>query len=135
MSNKNKPNPDAQQLERAKREEELARQRFSSTLGALQYRLKPATLANDAWSGVKGKTGEMTDGALQTVKDRPFTVSGVIAAIVIFLARDSIWHIVSRLIRGEQDRDIVKTKINKEDENYDLAAPTVSRSVKEGVSA
>ncbi|HEY0626852.1 MAG TPA: DUF3618 domain-containing protein [Allosphingosinicella sp.] len=132
---KNKPHPDAEALERAKREQELARQRFTTTLHTLQYRLKPGTLANDAWTGVKDKTGTMTDSALQTVKDRRLTVSGVIAAIVIFLARDSLWTAISKLIRGEDDSDLVKTKIHKKDENYDLAAPTVSRSVKEGVSA
>lgn len=133
--NKDKQNPDLQALERAKREEELARQSFSSTLGTLQYRLKPGTLANDAWSGVKDKTGELTDGAIQAVKDRPMTVSGVVAGIAVFLARDSLWALVSRYFRGEDDSDIVKTKIHKKDENYDLAAPTVSRSAREGVSA
>ena len=133
--NRDKRNPDLEALEQAKREEEMARRRFSSTLGALQYRLKPATLANDAWSGVKDKTGELTDSAIQAVKDRPVTVSGVVAGLALFLARDSLWALVSRYVRGENDADVVKTKIHKHDENFDLAAPTVSRSAREGVSA
>ena len=131
----NKPNPDALALQQAKREEQIARERFSSTLGALQYRLKPATLANDAWSGVKDKTGEFTDSAIQSVKDRPLTTSGIVAAVAIFLARDSLWSLVARYVRGDPNPDVVKTQIHKHDEKFDLAAPTVSRSVKEGVSA
>ena len=131
----NKPNPDALALQQAKREEQIARERFSSTLGALQYRLKPATLANDAWSGVKDKTGELTDSAIQSVKDRPLTTSGIVAAVAIFLARDSLWSLVARYVRGDPNPDVVKTQIHKHDEKLDLAAPTVSRSVKEGVSA
>lgn len=130
-----KRNPDLDALERAKREEELARHRFTATLGTLQYRLKPATLANDAWSGVKDKTGELTDSAIQAVKDRPVTVSGVVAGLAIFFARDSLWALVSRLFRGDDDSDLVKTRVHKPDENFDLAAPTVSRSAREGVSA
>ena len=132
---KNKPNPDAQALERAKREEELARERFTSTLHTLQYRLKPGTLANDAWNGVKEKSGALADDALQAVKDRPVTASGIVAAVALFLARDSLWALASRLWRGDDDSDLVKADLKTADRNYDLATPQVSRSVKEGVSA
>jgi len=130
-----KRDPNLAELERAKAEAERAKKQFSSTLGTLQYRLKPGTLANEAWSGVKEKSGVVADGALQTVKERPVTTSGVIAAFAIFLAREPLWRLVSRYFRNEDDSDLVTTELKIEDKNYDLAAPAASRTVKEGVSA
>ena len=52
MSRDPKSNPRVQ-LERAQYEVEIAKRRFSSTLGALKYRLKPGTLAYQAWTGVR----------------------------------------------------------------------------------
>lgn len=134
MSDKSKPDRNLQKLERAKVEAEMAKKRLTSTMGALQYRLKPSTLANDAWSGVKEKSGELTDSALQAVKDRPVTASSILAAFLIFLARDPLWAMVARFFEDEDD-DLVTTKVDSKHENYDLAAPPVSRSLNEGVNA
>lgn len=135
MSNdKNKKSTGTEDLERAKLEAELAKKRLTSTLSTLQERLRPGNLASEAWSGVRDKGGELADNTLQSVKDRPVAVSGVIAAIVLFLARHPIIAAVSRLF-GEDNSDLVTTKLSKKDDNYDLAAPAVSRSVNEGVIA
>src|SRR3546814_5192640 len=82
-------------IEQAKREVEQARRQLASTTGALQYRLKPGNLVSSAWEGVREKSGEMANGALRTVKDRPVATSGVLAALVIFLAREPLWQIGS----------------------------------------
>ena len=68
MNRDPKANPRVQ-LERAQYEVEIAKRRFSSTLGALQYRLKPGTLANQAWTGVREKSGEVADDALGSVNE------------------------------------------------------------------
>ena len=76
----------------------------SAVAGALQYRLKPGTLANQAWSGVREKSGEvaddalhsvndMADGAVRAVKDRPVAASSVAAAILVFLLRAPLWRV------------------------------------------
>lgn len=130
----NAKDPGLQDIEAAKREAERARQRLASTSGALKARLKPSALANDAWTGVRDKGTELADDAVQAVKDRPLTASGVVAGLALFLARDTVWSAVRGLFRREDD-SIVTTKIDKHDENYDLAAPIVSRSVTEGASA
>jgi ElaB/YqjD/DUF883 family membrane-anchored ribosome-binding protein len=135
MNDRSKRDPGLARIERAKAEAELARNRLSSTLGALQYRLRPGNLASDAWTGVKGKSGEMADDALQAVKDRPVAASGILAAIALFLARDPIRSTVSGFFRGKEDEDLIKADLAHHDDNYDLAAPQVSRSVKQGVSA
>lgn len=131
-----KRDPQLDRLEQAKIEAERAKKRLTSTMGALQYRLKPATLASDAWHGVKEKSGALADDALQAVKDRPVTASGILAALVIFLARDPLWEAISGFFRGEEDQDhLVVTRIDRDDENYDLAAPAVSKKLNEGVNA
>lgn len=125
-------------LARAQYDAIQARKRVMSTAGALQYRLKPATLANNAWEGVRDKSSDLADDALQAVKERPAAASGVIAAIVIYLARDPLWRAVLKLFsrRPETDESVVTTRIDEHDESYDLTAPVVERSMtNEGVSA
>lgn len=125
----------AAELERAKREAEIARKRLSSTMHGLQARLRPGNLASEAWSGVRDKSEEIADNTLQTVKDRPMAATGVIAAIAIFLAREPLWKLAARVLTGADDEDLVSTRVSSKDDNYDLAAPAVSRSIDEGVSA
>ena len=135
------------ELERARYEAEQAKKKFASTLGGLQYRLKPATLANNAWEGVRDKSSIMADDAKQAVngiadeaitvvKERPGIASGVAAAQFIFLAREPLWRLVSKPFRHQEDTShLVKANLEDADEKYDLTAPTVERSKPEGVSA
>jgi len=135
MSNHDKKDPGLQRIERAKLACEAAKKRLSSTSGSLQYRLKPGNLASDAWNGVKDKSGELADDALQVVKDRPVTAGGIAAALILFVARDPLWAVVSRLFNKGGEDELLTAKLDTPDENYDLAAPAVSRSVKEGAHA
>lgn len=135
MNDKSKQDPSLLRLQQAKAEAERAKGRLSSTMGALQYRLRPGNLANDAWSGVKEKSGAMADDALQAVKERPVAAWGILAALVLFLARDPIRSAVSNMLSDEDDADLIKADLANTDENYDLAAPVVARSVHEGANA
>jgi len=139
MSNGQKPqqDPSVRQLQQAQYEVEQAKKRFTSTLGALQYRLKPARLANNAWEGVRDKSSDMADGALQAVKERPVAASGVLAGLLVFLAREPLWRGVSGLFsrRPQEDEGIIKANLDNKDGSFDLTAPTVSRSANEGVKA
>jgi hypothetical protein len=134
------------EIERAQYEVEIAKKRFSSTVGALQYRLKPATLANQAWSEVRGKGSEVADealhsvngvadGAVRAVKERPIAASGAAAALLIFLARAPLWRAAKGLFGKGEDEGIIKANLEDHDGSFDLTAPTVERSTKEGVSA
>ena len=82
----------------ARVEADEARRRLAATLDVLQERLKPAALANQAWSGVREKGGEIADGAFQAVKDRPVAVSGLVAAFALYLAREPLASAASRLL-------------------------------------
>lgn len=136
MSGNNKDkNAGMKELERAKLDAELAKKKLTSTMGTLQDRLKPANLASEAWSGVRDKGGEIADNTMQSVKDRPEVAGGILAVIILFFARHPLMALISHLFSGEDSRDLVTTKVSKKDDNYDLAAPAVSRSVDEGVIA
>lgn len=122
-------------LAQAKFEAEQARKRLVATAEALQVRLKPANLANNAWEGVREKSGELAEDAIQAVKERPVKASSVAAGIALFLARDSIWSAVSSLWnRRKPAEDEVTADLDSHDENYDLTAPAVNWSTKEGVN-
>ncbi|MGZ8998768.1 MAG: DUF3618 domain-containing protein [Allosphingosinicella sp.] len=90
-------------LTKARREAEEARRRLTATLSELQLRLKPATLATNAWEGVKDKSGELADDAVQAVKARPVAVSAVLAAFALFLARAPLKSAVTSLFSDDDE--------------------------------
>ena len=127
-----------QTLKQAQREATEARQRMASTLGTLQYKLQPGNLMSDAWDGVREKSGELADGAVQAVKDRPLAASGIVAGIALFLAREPIWRAVASALRGEEipeESGNIRADLDHHDTEYDLTAPSAPRSAKEGVNA
>ncbi len=124
----------AGELTMAKQEAERARRRLAATAAELQLRLKPGTLASNAWSGVKDKSGEMADGAVEAVKSRPVPVAAALTAFTLFLARAPLKAAVARLFSGgDEDEDRVTARLDGADENYDLTAPIAARA-SEGAS-
>ncbi|MFN3944035.1 MAG: DUF3618 domain-containing protein [Allosphingosinicella sp.] len=120
-------------LENAKRHAEWARSQLETTLGALQQRLHPKTLATEAWEGVRDKGNDIADDALAVVKDRPAAVSAAIGVFTLFLARKPLKRAVSRLWNGPEDDGRVTTHIDNQDINYEVAAPFVDPAIaKEG---
>ena len=102
------------------------------TVAELQQRLKPATIAGQAWEGVKERTGDMAGDAVEAVKARPIMVSTTLAAFTLFLARSPIKSAVSRLLSSDEDEDLVTTRLADGDGNYDLTAPQAERPRKKG---
>lgn len=147
MSGKMKEKPGPERIERARANAEIARRRLSSTAGALQYRLKPATLANEAWNNVKEKSGQLTGSALQAVKDRPVTASSIFAALVVFLARDPLWSVFSDIFDHKEKKGLATakppvkrdTRHSSKRKRHDVTAPPAAKSTrqpeKQGVSA
>jgi hypothetical protein len=88
-------------ITQAQRDASLAKGRLESTLAALQHRLSPGNLAEEAWDGVKDKSADLAGGALQAVKSRPKAVSLALGAFALFLARAPLKRAVSRLISGD----------------------------------
>jgi ElaB/YqjD/DUF883 family membrane-anchored ribosome-binding protein len=125
----------AQAIEAAKRDAEAARRKLDSTLVALQQRLHPKTLANDAWDGVKEKSNDLAEGAMDAVKQRPGAVSLAVGAAFLFLARKPLGRAVGKVFsNGEEDDGRIVTTVETDNENYNAAAPVITAPLGKGVN-
>jgi hypothetical protein len=119
----------ANELRLAKQDAELARRRLAATAAELQQRLKPGTIASNAWAGVKDKSGEIADDAVEAVKARPVPVAAALTAFTLFLARAPLKSALSWMFSGKtEDEDLVTVRVDEGDENYDLTAPVAART-------
>ena len=126
-------------IERARMESERARKQLASTMGALQHRLRPATLMSSAWDGVREKSEALAEDAVQAVKDRPLAFSGVGAAVLLFLAREPIRRAIAGLWPAkeddvQEDEDMITAHLADANDQYDLTAPTVERTRYKGAN-
>jgi hypothetical protein len=102
------------EIAKAKRAALRARDRFDRTLAAVQSRISPGNLAEEAWDGVKDKGADIAEGALQAVKSRPKAVSLALGAFAVFLARAPLKRAVGRLISGEgNDNDDAELSVTE----------------------
>ncbi|HEX8527029.1 DUF3618 domain-containing protein [Allosphingosinicella sp.] len=125
-----------QEILAARREALRCRRELDSSLVALQQRLHPRALATEAWDGVREKSSDMAESALDAVKQRPAAVSLAIGAVALFLARDPLRRAVGRMFSKDSDEDSngdrITTRIVADDGNYNPAAPLVEAPPKEG---
>jgi hypothetical protein len=91
---------DAPEIAAARVEVERSRARVMATAHELQERLRPKTLARGAWQGAKEKGADLAEDAVDAVKSRPLTATGVVAAITMFLAREPLIDLAGRLADG-----------------------------------
>jgi hypothetical protein len=110
----------------AKRDAERSRKALMQTAHELQQRLKPGTIAGNAWEGVKERGTDLAETTAEAVKARPIAVSAGLAAFTLFLARKPIKSAVSRLFHSSPDEDLVTTTLDT-DGRYDLTAPLAER--------
>lgn len=85
----------ANDLARATARSIVARQQLANTLVDLQARLAPNRLLRDGLDELRETAGEIASDALDQVRARPGQVAGVVAAIVMYLARDQIADLIS----------------------------------------
>lgn len=110
---------DQSRLVLASREADQAKRQLASTLGTLQHRLRPATLADSAWSGIKDKGSDLRDDAVDAIKTRPAVAAGGVAAALLLLARRPLL----RAVRKAAGRDSAAPDADPE-ENEDSSPPT-----------
>lgn len=84
-------------IEDARREVERSRARLMESAHGLQERLSPKVLARGAWDGAKEKGAEMAEDAVDAVRARPLAATGVVAAIVTFLAREPLMGLAGQI--------------------------------------
>ena len=88
---------DNAQISAARAEVDRTRARVMATAHELQERLSPKVLAKDAWQGAKEKGAHLAEDAVDAVRARPLTTTGVVAAITMFLAREPLIDLAGRL--------------------------------------
>ena len=84
----------------ARAEVERSRTRVMATAQQLQDRLSPKVLAKGAWQGAKEKGADLAEDAVDAVRSRPLTTTGVVAAITMFLAREPLIDLAGKLVDG-----------------------------------
>jgi len=96
---------DAPKVLAAKADAEQAQARFMAALQELQHRIAPGNLASNAWSGAKTKGADLAEDAVDAVRRRPLTATGVAAAVAVFLAREPLWDLATKLVGKGKDAD------------------------------
>jgi hypothetical protein len=99
---------DSPQVTAARIEVERARARMLDTAGDLGERLKPRTLARDAWEGAKVKGADLAEEAVDAVRARPLAAGGIAAAIALFLAREPLIDMAGKALDGLGEKRAVK---------------------------
>jgi hypothetical protein len=100
----------------ARADADAARTRMMARAHQLQERLSPKTLTRDAWEGAKMKGADLVEDAVDAVRARPLAVTGVVAAITMFLAREPLMDLAGKLagsVSGK--RESRKSKKKKQD--------------------
>ena len=99
---------------------------FQRTVEELKYRLKPATLASDAWHGIRDKGVEYSGLGNKAVHDRPGVAGGAVFALLLFFLRHPLGRLVSRIFGGPRVPGTVKADVLDAKTDYDLTAPVVA---------
>jgi hypothetical protein len=95
---------DTPEIADARQEVARTRARLMDTAHQLQDRLSPKVLAKGAWEGAKEKGADLAEDAVDAVKARPLATTGVIAAITMFLAREPLIDLASKLAGSVSDK-------------------------------
>jgi hypothetical protein len=88
----------------ARAEVETARKRLLTTLGDLQRQFAPRALVREAWETAREKGAELAEETVDAVRARPLAATGVVAAITMFLAREPLMDLASKLIGGASNK-------------------------------
>ena len=107
---------DTPEIAAARIDVERSRARLMATAHELQDRLSPRTLARNTWQGAKEKGADLAEDAVDAVKARPLTATGVVAAIAMFLAREPLLDLAGKVAgRGSKTRKTRKAKTKQDD--------------------
>ena len=110
---------DSPEIAAARTEAGRSRARVIATAQELQERLSPKTLARGAWQGAKEKGAGLAEDAVDAVRSRPLTATGVVAAITMFLAREPLIDLAGKIVGGVDEkrkaRKSRKAKVKQDD--------------------
>ena len=95
---------DTAEITAARAEVDRSRARVMGTAHELQERISPKVLARDAWQGAKEKGAGLAEDAVDAVRARPLTATGVVAAVTMFLAREPLIDLAGKLAGGVDEK-------------------------------
>lgn len=101
---------------------------LTSTIEDLKYRLKPSTLASDAWHGVRSSSSEYAGKGVNAMTGHPAAAGGAVAAIALFFLRGPLAALLTRILGNNRERGQVTTKLTNKNDDFDLTAPVVMKS-------
>ena len=73
---------------------------FEAPLIELKKELTPSHIMGEAWDAAKSKGADLAEDAVDAVRSRPLTTTGVVAAIALFLAREPLMDLAGKLANG-----------------------------------
>jgi hypothetical protein len=95
----------------ARIEAERARAQLLETFRALerplldlQQMLTPNHMMGEVWDSAKEKGASLAEEAVDAVRARPLAVTGVVAAIAMFLAREPLMGLAGKVVGGANDK-------------------------------
>lgn len=102
---------EAPQIAEARRKAEQARARLMATVEDvmaygedLQKKLQPSHLARNAWEAAKSKSGDVAEDAVDAVRKRPVVAGSAVAALALFIAREPLMDLASKLLNGKSKK-------------------------------
>ncbi len=95
---------DTPEVAAARLEVERRRSRLMAAAHELQDRLSPKSIARNTWQGAKEKGADFAEDAVDAVRARPFTATGVVAALTMFLAREPLMDLAGKLVGGAKKK-------------------------------
>jgi hypothetical protein len=111
-------------------EARAARARLMETLGTLQERLKPSTLAHEAVESAAEGVASLARKGAEAARTHPLAIAGVAGTVGLALAR----HWIADLFRG-RDHDADATRAEAEGLRDDKAAPASPAPRRKGSKA
>jgi ElaB/YqjD/DUF883 family membrane-anchored ribosome-binding protein len=100
----------------ARIEVERSRSSMIATAQRLQDRLSPKTLTRGAIDGVKHKSADLVEDAVDAVRSRPYAAGSVVAAIALFLAREPLMDLAGKLVDSVSAKKPRRSKKSKNTE-------------------
>lgn len=116
------------ELKAARAKAEASKLALTGTVKELQYRLKPSTLASDAWSGVRHKGSDYAGKGLHAVTGHPAAAGGAVAALALFVLRGPLASLLNSLFGSDRDAGRITADLTQKDDDFDLTAPVVAKA-------
>jgi hypothetical protein len=80
----------------------------------LQRKLEPSHLAKDAWEAAKSKGADIAEDAVDAVRKRPVAATSAVAALALFIAREPLMELATKVMNGGPKKKPKSARKSKE---------------------